>query len=366
MISRIKILGLKSIANLDINCSKLNIIAGTNSSGKSTLLQAVLLFFQTYTSSTATFTIPVGLNGSLVSLGEFRENKSFNVTDSKIVIKLKFSNISKELEVSFKEDENLQCIYEDNSEEGEELIDILESCSDDNDEYMVDNLKYLSCNRIGVQDVFNKNYTSEDLGQNGEYAIYYLEQNKTQVIDKDLIKDTSSETLSSQVNYWLKYIVDATISTEDIIGTDIIKASYSVGNGRASRPKNVGSGISYLISILVLCLSAEKNDILIIENPEIHLHPRAQSKLCEFLYFVAKSGRQIFLETHSDHIFNGIRAGIATSEMESKDITVNFLNLNNGCTENTVIEFGKRGRILNYTDGLFDQFDLDLNKMLNL
>ena len=85
------------------------------------------------------------------------------------------------------------------------------------------------------------------------------------------------------------------------------------------------------------------------------------------MYFIAQNGRQLFVETHSDHIFNGIRVGIATEKMDVNNVSVNFFSLdNNNCTQNTVIEFGKRGRILNYTEGLFDQFDVDLNKMLNI
>ena len=58
---------------------------------------------------------------------------------------------------------------------------------------------------------------------------------------------------------------------------------------------------------------------------------------------------------------------MATEKMRAEDISVNFFSIDdNNCTKNTVVEFGKRGRILNYTDGLFDQFDIDLNRMLNI
>ncbi len=363
MINTIKISGLKCISNLEVQCSNLNVITGTNSSGKSSFIQAVLLFFQTYSKTNTSHYTPVGLNGHLVSLGEFRENKNYNMSASQIKITIKFSNSVEEAEVYFDEDEDLECKVSDNCEL--DVSDFINSF--ETDEKTFGNIKYLSCNRIGSRDVYDKNYSNENIGSNGEYAIYYLEKNKTNILEEVLIKDHSSETLSAQVNYWLSYIVNATITTENIIGTDIVKASYSVNHNRQSRPKNVGSGISYLISVLVLCLSSEKDDVLIIENPEIHLHPKAQSKVCEFLHFISKSGRQVFVETHSDHIFNGIRAGIAIGDIDKEEVCVNFMELDEkNCTKNTVIEFGKRGRIINYTDGLFDQFDIDLNKMLNL
>lgn len=363
MISKIKVSGLKSLAKLEVECTNLNIITGTNSSGKSTLLQAILLFFQTYPVASRAEQLPVGLNGNLISLGDFRENKSVNISTSKIAVAIKFSDTPIDTaEVYFKEDQNLRCVASNNF-----TLDAIDIISNSDIDYVRDKLQYLSCHRIGVQDVYGKNYSLEGIGQNGEYAIDYLEQNKSRPLEQNLIVDTSSETLVAQVNHWLKYIVNASITTEGIYGTDIVKASYIVGESRAARPKNVGSGISYLISILILCLASEPCDILIIENPEIHLHPSAQSKVSEFLYFIAKTGRQIFVETHSDHIFNGVRAGIASGEVDSKLVSVNYFELDEkNCTKNTVIEFGRHGRIKNYIPGLFDQFDIDLNKMLNL
>jgi len=366
MIKKIKISGLKSLGNLEFDCKNLNIITGTNSSGKSTLLQSILLFFQTYPGVSQIEQFPVGLNGNLISLGDFRENKSINISTSRITVGLQFSNTLNNIaEIYFEEDQNLKCVASNNFQVS--IIEMIDGIDFNNSSYISGNLQYLSCHRIGVQDVYSKNYSLDRIGQNGEYAIDYLDKNKIKNLDSNLIVDQSSETLSAQVNYWLKYIVNATITTEDIHGTDIVKASYVVGESRAARPKNVGSGISYLISIIILCLASEQEDILIIENPEIHLHPRAQSRVSEFLYFIAKSGRQIFIETHSDHIFNGVRAGIASGEVDPMLVSVNFFELDErNCTKNTVIEFGKRGRIMNYIPGLFDQFDIDLNKMLNL
>ena len=138
------------------------------------------------------------------------------------------------------------------------------------------------------------------------------------------------------------------------------------------RPVNVGSGISYLISIIILCLGAESDSVIIIENPEIHLHPKAQSKLCEFLYFVSQSGRQLFIETHSDHIFNGLRVGVANGSMNQEDISVNFFAMNEQYeTQCNPIIFKEYGKIVGTNgdmdrDDLFDQFEIDLNRMFGL
>jgi predicted ATPase len=295
-----------------------------------------------------------GLNGPLVSLGEFREIKNFNIGDKEIVVTLQLE--SSDIKLSINEDSNLLSSSLD-------LDIIINSLS-----YRKQKLHYLSCHRIGCQDFYHKNmYSIDPFGINGEYTINYLMEHGSDELDENLIKSKNSYTLLYQVNYWLKYIIGANINIENIVGTDIVKAQYSIIEGISSRPKNVGSGISYLISILIMCLGSKKNDIIIIENPEIHLHPLSQSRLCQFLYFIGRSGRQLFVETHSDHFFNGIRAGIATNEMKNEDIKVLFFNLNEkNCTLSTEISFGKSGKILNPVDNLFDQFDIDLNKMLGL
>ncbi|MBD5101938.1 MAG: DUF3696 domain-containing protein [Subdoligranulum sp.] len=362
MIKEVKISALKSIEHLSVECSKLNILAGANSSGKSTFLQALLLLAQ----NTADWQ---GLNGEYVSLGDFRlDAKNYHVTSDKIEIEI-ITQPRAEIPIKliFQEEDSerrpLSLMSERiHQSKGEDTVTFLMEL------YALPNIRYLACSRIGVQDVYPKNYNEKNgVGKNGEYAIFCLQANKNRRLDQSLIYDSSSETLLGQVNYWLHYIIGASISVEDIPGTDMVKASYDIGNERSTRPCNVGSGISYLISIIVMCLLSGQTDTLIIENPEVHLHPKAQSRICDFLYFIASTGRQLFVETHSDHIFNGIRAGIATGDMEKENIIINFFYLDERlCTQNTQINIGKNGRILNYVDGLFDQFDLDLDRMLNI
>lgn len=351
MINKIKVSALKSISELNVECTRLNILAGTNSSGKSTLIQAILLMFQNLDKKQ-------GLNGELVSMGDFRADvKNINVGTNKVQIELLDRNFDTSAVLSFTE-ESVSFPFPD--KKNVDFISQLKKYSE--------KLHYLSCNRIGAKDVYLKNYgTIGGIGKNGEYALHYLQVHKKDNLEKELCKDNISITLETQVNYWLKYIVNTTITVEDVPSTDIVKGAFCVGESKSQRPRNVGSGVSYIVSIIIMCLASNKDDILIIENPEIHLHPRAQSRVCEFLYYIALADRQLFIETHSDHFFNGIRSGIARNEIKNEYVNVNYFELdNNNCTKNTKIEFGKRGRVLNYTEGLFDQFDIDLNKMLDL
>ena len=141
MINNISIKALKSIADINISCSKLNLFVGTNSSGKSTVLQAILLISQN-------LEYMYGLNGPLVSLGEFREIKNFNIGDKEIVVTLQLE--SSDIKLSINEDSNLLSSSLD-------LDIIINSLS-----YRKQKLHYLSCHRIGCQDFYHKNMYSID------------------------------------------------------------------------------------------------------------------------------------------------------------------------------------------------------------
>lgn len=356
MINSLSVEGLKSIDKVKVNFKNINILVGTNSSGKSTLIQAILLASQNLNG------INCPLNGSLVSLGDFREVRNFVVNAQKINIEIGLNDCSHKISIIESEENKEDSSKLDNlSQDKSKLKKVREQLTIDEGIY------YLSSSRIGHKDIYEKNYSKiYKFGLLGEYCLYYFEKHKDLVVDKELINSNTSNTLESQVNYWLEYIIGSEITTEDIKETDKIKANYKIGN-RNIRTKNVGSGISYLVSIIIMCLSIKEGDTIIIENPEIHLHPRAQSNLTDFLVFIANTNRQLIIETHSDHIFNGIRVAVSRNELKKNDYSINFFSLDErNCTRIDNIEISKRGRIIDSLPGLFDQFEIDIDKMLGL
>lgn len=344
MINKIQIKGLKSIDDLSIDLTNFNLFIGTNSSGKSTVIQGILTLSQNINQNEPK------LNGSLVSLGDFREVRNFN-TNAKSV-RINAIDTKGEYSVEF-------------FEEDKSILNIEKTKCD----LKFDNgLYYLSASRIGHLDTYEKNIREVyKFGLQGEYCFSYFMKNKNKVIDHSLLEDTVSETLEYNVNKWFEYIVGGKVVVSDIPQTDRIKAQFKCKSDREVRTKNIGSGLSYLISIVIMCLSLEEGETLIIENPEIHLHPKAQSRLTEFFIFISNAGRQLIIETHSDHIFNGTRVAISNEKISTDNVSINFFSLDNRyCTKNNFIEVGKRGRILNPPEDLFDQFDIDLDRMLGL
>ncbi|CAM3839588.1 DUF3696 domain-containing protein [Marinicrinis lubricantis] len=353
MISKLTVKGFKSIDHIELDIKPLTLFVGMNSSGKSTAVQSILLAIQNITEEKVS-----PINGELVSIGDFNEATNFRSNSKEIEIKLQSSNSeSVHMKIYGNEHQLTKCDFEgDSSVIG--YLNRKNKC-----------VQYLSANRMGAQDTYSKNYSSNvDFGTLGEYAIHYFETHKKDIIEKDLIKDQElGSTLEIQVNYWMSYIINAELSTEDIARTDKVKAQFHVTGNRKVRPKNIGSGLSYLIAIIVSILSSNKDDLIIIENPEIHLHPKAQSRLTELFSFASRNGVNLIIETHSDHIFNGVRKALNKKNIDREEVAVYYFKIDdNFTTVPTLIDFKENGNVVNHQRGLFDQFDDDLDELLGL
>lgn len=355
MLNKLFISGFKAIDEVELEINNLTLLMGMNSSGKSTVIQSILLAIQNSSfENNSSY-----LNGLLVSLGEFHQVRNYIKNSKDIIIKLQ-SNECDIAEFKFYEENGKVILIKNISSKSlKGFLNIQNK-----------NIRYLSSERIGSKDIYEINYNRiTDIGFLGEYAIDFIEQNKSTIVNEDLILDKETgKTLESQVNYWLKYIINSEIQTNSIEGTDVVKASYRVqNNSRYFRPKNVGAGMGYLISIIITLLSSEKGNINLIENPEIHLHPRAQSRLMEFMTFISDKGVKVIIETHSDHIFNGLRKSILQTKIKLEDVSAYYFDLNeDGISKVNPVVFNEKGKVRNYYEGLFDQFDEDLDVLLGL
>ena len=249
MIEKLFISNLKAIKNLSIDCSNINLLVGTNSSGKSTVLQALLLLAQNinYTNS--------GLNGKLVRLGNFDEAKCKFSREPEI--RIQANTQLSEYKFSFKRfDEHGKTIGEEVENRSPQFMSI-DSRS----------FQYVSCNRIGPQNIYMKNMDIyETMGIDSEYAISFLNTHGADQIESSLCKDMNDFTLLGQVNWWLKYIVDATISTEEIPRADAITVSYSGGKSPVVLNGEIKNGTNTVkvndtdnISSLTILISDSKN-----------------------------------------------------------------------------------------------------------
>lgn len=231
-------------------------------------------------------------------------------------------------------------------------------------------LIYCSSDRIGVKDTYEK-YLGDEIviGKNCDYVFHYLNAYDEMELDKDrdFVYDSKSKlTFGGQVNFWLNKIMGYQVKAREIEKTEFIQVLYR--NEKVlfeMRPKNVGTGVTYITELIIAALACKEGDLLIIENPEIHLHPSGQSELVEFLAFLAQCGVQIIVETHSDHIYNGIRKSIRLDQIDSDKVNIySFTQDTKGCSIPIKIPVNGDGKALNNAEGFFDQIDKDLNVIL--
>ena len=153
---------------------------------------------------------------------------------------------------------------------------------------------------------------------------------------------------------------------------DLVKLSYSFVARRETssryRPTNVGFGVSYTLPVVVALLSAEPGDLLLLESPEAHLHPRGQAKLAELLSLAASAGVQVIVESHSDHIMNGVRVAVHQSKLRAEQVRFFYFRWNpddkTGATQVQEIKMDSEGRIGAWPDGFFDEIDRSLEILL--
>src|SRR6185312_11410482 len=163
------------------------------------------------------------------------------------------------------------------------------------------------------------------------------------------------------------------ISADELVGTDDVVLRYNyVGragvneSSRLIRPANVGFGLTYSLPIVVACLSAEAGTLLLLENPEAHLHPQGQAALGELMVRAASEGVQILVETHSDHVLNGIRLSVKRRLISEEKIVIHYFSRDvaTGFVSSESPAILANGRLSNWPVGFFDQWDIAVDELV--
>ncbi len=142
-----------------------------------------------------------------------------------------------------------------------------------------------------------------------------------------------NKTIHSKVNEWLKRF-NLGVSVKEF--KDIIHNIKIRQNGLNLDITDVGFGISQILPILVQGFMSQTNSMTIIEQPEIHLHPKMQANLADLFIDIIYSknnksnkeysGRSLLIETHSEYILRRIRRRISEGKLDSKDIAIYFID----------------------------------------
>ena len=134
------------------------------------------------------------------------------------------------------------------------------------------------------------------------------------------------------------------------------------------RPENTGFGLTYVLPVVTAVLSARPGDLLLIENPESHLHPAGQSLVAKLISLAAQNDVQIILETHSDHFLNGVRTSVKAKDISSDNVCIYFLSRDPESSEHVAnieeIRVQDTGSIDYWPHGFFDEWDKSLDELI--
>ena len=330
MIKKIKYNNFKCFQDNEIELSPLTILSGLNSMGKSSVIQSLLLLRQSYLKY-SDVKFPLLLNGCHINIGNGYDLLYEKSSDDYIIIALEDDSGNYSWKWYCSADDRILTIKESINSGG----------SIDNNRLFQRNkgiytgFSYICAERIGPRNIYKmsdeKMSVNPDIGNNGEYAVHYLDEIGSKEIPIKTMAHPDSDNLSvlNQVNLWMQKISpNVKILTKRNLGSNTVELRYvyELGkiNSRERNPINVGFGLSYTLPIILALLTAEKNSILLIENPEAHLHPRGQTELGKLTAKAAECGIQIIVETHSDHFINGVRISVLEKKLKSENVSIHF------------------------------------------
>lgn len=368
MNNKLFISGFKCFVGNEFELKKMTLLTGSNGTGKSSVIQSILLARlalesthitsrETEYKTTEFEDCPVPLNrGFELSLGTIGD--IFNESFQKIIIRLD----GDEFTIPLPQELNNETSVKMNLE--------MKSTTESNVQFWRKReFYYLNAERLGPRHALASNSTNFDhTGHRGEFCAQVLLKNPSfKIEDERLFHNSKSTYLQQQVDAWLDYICPGTSVVPEALGT--MSAQIRLRNNEVKNlisAPNIGFGISYSLPIIINGLVAKKGSAFVVENPEAHLHPKGQSNIGFFLAKVAASGVKVIIETHSEHVVNGVRrASLTTSGLEPTDIGIYFFSPQWVKENITPIEILPNGDLSDFPVDFFDQVRQDLLQVLN-
>lgn len=365
MISAVHLKNFKAWADQEIRLGNFTLVTGLNGSGKSTLLQSLLVLRQ----SNEQGLLAAGrlaINGDLVTLGTGQDALCEYGDGDTLAVGLRWSD-GEEARFGFSYDRS------------SDVLDAGQVFAVPSQAPFGHDVLYLAAERLGprVSSEVSEHRvrTRRELGSRGEFAVHFLALHREEPVAVTALHHASarSASLLDQVEAWLSEVSPGTRLTLDLHpNLDAVQVRYSfagdAGATNAYRATNVGFGLSYTLPILVAILGARPGGLLLIENPEAHLHPRAQVCVARLLALAAAAGVQVVVETHSDHVLNGLRLAVHDGELAPEAAQVHFFERKSTgrgtrsvCTSPVL---DRDGRLDPWPNGFFDELELSLARLL--
>lgn len=387
MLNQISVKNFKCFRHLVLPLSPLSLLTGFNAAGKSSSLQPLLLLAQTLRSDPESPSL--SLNGPLARLGTAAEVLSSQATSRTVEIGVATTEaeVCWSLEAEARNDGGSLRITDvvlrtpTGSAEYKGASDLFHLLPRDvpNAERQImvpiRNAIVLSAVRLGTADTFPAPDSAvpihADVGIQGEYAPWWFERFLDEPIDVARCHPKeSARTLRRQFNAWANELFPgAQANAQKIVKTSLMRLELRLGDTDDwQRPSNIGYGLTYAFPVLIAGLLADKGQILIVDSPEAHLHPRGQSLIGRFLAHISAAGVQVLIETHSDHVLNGIRVAVRDGVLGGNQVAIHFFKDNQTRADRYIApivspKVDREGNLSEWPEGFFDQSENDLAKL---
>lgn len=382
MITQVHIRNFKALKNIEIELRNLSLFTGVNGMGKSSLTQALLLLRESLRRSNFQFDTGLSIRTSSLNLGTGKDVfYQYAAKDDTLDIFLEFDK-KYSLECSFKFTPTYDVFpaKEHKFIEDDRLIPWQNNLTE-NISYLslFDNsFQFLRAEHFIPAETYPSSYAdveaNKTVGLFGEFAPYYLYVFGDDKLEyENLLQKDVTNNLLRQTGAWLRYISPGiSLNVKKLPGSEQIILDYQfdtkIDKTNAYKPVNVGFGINYVLPVIVSLLAARPGKTIVIENPESHLHPRGQSKLGELIARVAQNGVQLIIESHSDHIFNGIRVAVKDVLLDPKNFNCWYferaINDSEHYSVASEILVDKNGQLNIYPKGFIDEWNIQLRKLL--
>ncbi len=372
MIERLDLQYFKCFEELKLPLSQLTLLSGSNAAGKSSVIQALNLLHQTI--SNHEWSNRLLLNGNIVNAGTVQDvvdkvngRRGFQVSliTEEHSFQWSFSGEREDMSVAV----DFVAVDGKVSNSPEKLHFLLPDDSSSVTKDMANRLysmTYISAERIGPRDY----YLLDDLqnvpvvGSTGENTVSLLYSRQDDEVLPEMVEPTVSSKLFQQVQFRMQqFFPGCEIALERVSAINAVTLGIRTSEDTGfHRPMHVGFGLTQILPIVVAALAAKKDDLLIIENPEVHLHPAGQSMMGQFLGIVASAGIQIIVETHSDHLLNGVRRSVKSRSLHPDKVNIHYFQPRD--IEGSQVaspQIDVEGNISYWPKGFFDQYEVDMN-----
>ncbi|WP_318466617.1 DUF3696 domain-containing protein [Photobacterium leiognathi] len=213
-----------------------------------------------------------------------------------------------------------------------------------------------------------------EIGTKGENAAYIYQTEQDESIGDHYLFNKNDDSFIKQNDVKLKHGLNHWFKLMNIKGfkpdyqSEIIRLKMDANSSSETRVNiaDVGFGVSQIFPIVLEGLRMQKNGTLLLEQPEIHLHPNLQMQMADYFISLALSKKNVIIETHSDHIVNRlVRRIVEGKELELESlISIYFVsNSDDGAYLEEVVIDPLRG-IANWPDGFFDQTASEQEKIM--